>query len=52
LSDDIANNKFPEIENDIFSQLIAQMQESPCGISLQFDETTDIKSMSRFVAYV
>ena len=33
------------------SQLIAQIQDSPCRISLQFDETTDIKSISQLVGY-
>ena len=34
------------------SQIIAQIQNSPGRISLQFDETTDIKSISQLVAYV
>ena len=34
------------------SQLVAQIQDSPCRISLQFDEITDIKSISQLVAYV
>ena len=33
-------------------QLIAQIQDSLCRKSLQFDETTDIKSISQFLAYV
>ena len=32
------------------SQLIFQVQDSSCRISLQFDETTDIKSISQLVA--
>ena len=52
LSDDIVHNRIADIANDILSQLIAQIQDSPCRISLQFDETTDIKSISQLVAYV
>ena len=52
LSDDTVNNRIADIANDILSQLIAQIQDSPCRISLQFDETTDIKSISQLVAYV
>ena len=49
LSDGTVNNR---IADDILSQLIAQIQDSPCRISLKFDETTDIKSVSELVAYV
>ena len=52
LSDDLINSRIPDIINDILSQLIAQIQESPCKISLQFDEKTNIKSISQLVAYV
>ena len=52
LSDDTMNNRIAGVANDILSQLIAQIQDSPCRIGLQFDETTDIKSISQFVAYV
>ena len=52
LSDDTVNNKIANRANDILSHLIAQIQDSPCRISLQFDETTDIKSISQLVAYV
>ena len=52
LSDDTVNNRFADIANDILSQLIAQIQDSPCRISLQFDETMDTKSISLLVAYV
>ena len=54
LSNDTVNNRLADIANDILSryQLIAQIQDSPCRISLQFDETTDIKSISQLVAYV
>ena len=50
MSDDTVNNRIAGIANDILSQLIAQIQDSPHRISLQFDETTDIKSISRSVA--
>ena len=52
LSDDTVNNRTADIANDILSQLIAQIRDSPCRISLQFDETVDIKSISQLVAYV
>ena len=52
LSDDTVNNKIADRANDILSHLIAQIQDSSCRISLQFDETTDIKSISQLVAYV
>ena len=52
LSDDTVNNRIPDIANNILSQLIAQIQDNPCRISLQFNETTDIKSISQLVAYV
>ena len=52
LSDDTVNNRIADIANDILSQLIAQIQDSPCRTSLQSDETTDIKSISQLVAYV
>ena len=52
LSDDTVNNKIADIANDILSHLISQIQDSPCRISLQFDETTDIESISQLVAYV
>ena len=52
LSDDTVNSRIADIANDILSQLIAQIQGSPCRISLQFDETTDIKSISQLLAYV
>ena len=52
LSDDTVNNRIADIANNILNQLIAQIQDSPCRISLQFDETTDIKSISQLVAYV
>ena len=42
LSDDTVNNRIADIANGILSQLIAQIQDSPCRISLQFNETTDI----------
>ena len=51
LSDDTVNNRIADIANDILSQLITQIQDSPCKISLRFDETTDIKSISQLVAY-
>ena len=52
MSDDTVNNWIADIANDILSQLITQNQNSPCRISLQFDETTDIKSISQLVANV
>ena len=52
LSDDTVNNKIADIAVDIYSQLITQVQDSPFRISFQFDETTDIKSISQLVAYV
>ena len=52
LSDGTVNNRIADIANDSLSQLIAQIQDIPCGISLQFDETTDIKSISQLVAYM
>ena len=52
LSNGTVNNRIAEIANDILSQLIAPIQDSQCRISLQFDETTDIKSISQLVAYV
>ena len=52
LSDDTVNNRIADIANNILSQLIAQIQDSPCRINLQFDETTDIKSISQLVTYV
>ena len=52
LSDDTVNNRIADIVNDILSQLIAQIQDSPGRISLRFDETTDIKSISQLVAYL
>ena len=51
-TDDTVNNRIANIANDILSQLIAQIQDSSCRISLQFDKTTDIKSISLLVAYV
>ena len=51
LSDDTVNNRIEDIANDILSQLITQSQDSPCKISLQFVEITDIKSISQLVAY-
>ena len=39
LSGDTVNNRIADIINDILSQFIAQIQDSPCRISLQFDET-------------
>ena len=48
----LVNNRIADIANDILSQFIAQIQDSPCRISLRFDETTDIKSISQLVAYV
>ena len=50
LSDDTVKNRIADIENDILSQLIGQIQDSPCRITLQFDETTDIKLISQLVA--
>ena len=52
LSDDTLNNRIAGIANDILSQLIAQIQDSPCKISLQLDEPTDIKPIRQLVAYV
>ena len=52
LSDDTVNNRIADIANDILCLLIAQIQDNPCKISLQFDETTDIKSISQLVTYV
>ena len=49
---DIVNNRIADIANDILSQLIAQIQDSPPIINLQFDKTTDIESISRLAAYV
>ena len=49
---DTVNNRIADIENDILSELIAQIQDSPCRISLQFNKTMDIKSISQLVAYV
>ena len=52
LSDDTVNNRIADIANDILSQLITQIHDSPCKISLQFEEITDIKLISQLVAYV
>ena len=52
LSNDTVNNRIADIANDILSQLIAQIEDSPCRISLQFDETMDTKSISQLVAYM
>ena len=52
LSHSTVNKKISDIAHNILSQLIAQIQDSPGRISLQFDKTTDIKSISQFVAYV
>ena len=51
LSNDTVNNRIADIANDILNWLIASIQDSPCRISLQFDKTTDIKSISQLVAY-
>ena len=50
--DDTVNNRIADIANHFLSQLIAQIQHSPCRISFRFDETTDIESISQLVAYV
>ena len=52
LSDDTVNDRIADIANGILSQFIAQIQDSSCRISFQFDETTDIKLISQLVAYV
>ena len=52
LSDDTVNNRIADIANDILSQIIAQIQDCPRRISLQFDEKTNMKSISPLVAYV
>ena len=52
LSGGTVDNRIADIANDILSQLIAQIRDSPRRISLQFDETTDVKSISQLVAYV
>ena len=52
MTDDSVNNRIADIANHIFSQLIGQIQDIQCRISLQFDETTDIESISQLVAYV
>ena len=52
MSDDTVNNRIADIANDILSQLIAQIQDSPCRIDLQFDKATCIKSISLLVAFV
>ena len=52
LSDDTVNNRIADIANDILSQLIALIQDSQCRISLQFDKTTDIKSINQLIAYM
>ena len=44
--------KIAGIANDILSQLIAQIQDSPYRISLQYDKTKAIQSISQLVAYV
>ena len=49
---DTVNSRIADIANDILSQLITQIQDGPCRISLQFDKTTDIKSIRQLVAYV
>ena len=46
LSDDTVNNRIAAITNDILSQPITQIRDRPCRISLEFDGTTDIKSIS------
>ena len=52
LSDGTVNNRIAGIANNILIQHVAQIQDSSGRISLQFDETTDIKSISQLVAYV
>ena len=52
LSDDTVNYRIANIANDTLSQFIAQIQDSPCRISLQFGEATDIKSINQLVPYV
>ena len=52
LSDDTVNNRIADMSNDTLSQLTAQIQNSPCRISLQFDKISDIKSISQILAYV
>ena len=46
LSDDTVNNGIAAVTNDILSQPITQIRDSSCRISLEFDGTTDIKSIS------
>ena len=52
MSDHTVNNRIADIANDILSQLIAQIQDSPGRLCLQFDKTMDIKSISQLVAHV
>ena len=52
LSDGTVNNRIADTANDILCQLIAQIHDCLCRISPQFDETTDIKSISQLVAYM
>ena len=52
MSDDTVNNRVADIANDILSQFIALIQDSPCKMSLRFDETTDIESISQLVEYM
>ena len=51
-SDDTVNNRIADIANDSLSQLVAQIQDSPCRIGLQYHETTNIKSIKQLVGYM
>ena len=52
ISDTTIFRRITDLSNDVTSQVIEDIKKSPVGISIQFDESTDISSESHLLAFV
>ena len=52
LSNDVIACRIREMGDDVLHQLIFEIRQSPCKISIQLDESTDVANMSQLLVFV
>ncbi|KAG0721853.1 Protein ZBED8 [Chionoecetes opilio] len=52
LSNDVIRSRINEMSSDVLDQIVSDIYDSPCPISLQLDESTDVANASQLLVFV
>ena len=52
LSNDVIKSCINDIDEDIFSQVLADLKASPTKFSIQFDKTTNVANLNQLIAFL